>query len=158
MSRPNTAGDRANALEWQLWFDGTASPNPGRMGLGVVVHGPTGERLTDALKLAPGGCNNAAELHALMRGLQLAHTAGARRVLAFGDSDFVVRHVRGEQHTQVEPLAGLVAQARTLLTQFDGVRLVWVPRHRNGEADRLAREVLGLAHKPATRPVSRKRR
>jgi len=147
-----------NPGEWQLWIDGTAAPNPGRVGLGVVLLAPDGTRTTDARAPGLSGCNNVAELSALALGLTLARASGARRLAVFSDSDFVVRHVSGSALTRIRPLAQLVRDTQDQLDAFESVRFLWIPRHRNGEADRLARAVLGLKEKPAQRPISRKRR
>lgn len=144
--------------EWQLWFDGTSAPNPGRMGLGVVLVAPDGTRTTDGRAPGTSGCNNVAELSALALGLSMAQAAGARQLAVFSDSDFVVRHVSGGAVTHIHPLARLVRETQAQLDAFDTVRFQWIPRHRNGEADHLARAALGLRAKPALRPISRKRR
>ena len=144
--------------EWQLWFDGSAQPNPGRLGLGAVLVGPGGER-RDCSVLAPGhGCNNEAELLALAKALELARDAGARHLVLRGDSDFAVRHLRGEAVTQVGRLQTLVAAIRHQLDGFASARLEWVPRHRNPDADRLSRAALGLPDKPAAWPGTKKPR
>ncbi|QID19010.1 ribonuclease HI family protein [Nitrogeniibacter mangrovi] len=147
----------ATADTWRLWIDGTAAPNPGRIGLGVVLESPDGQRHENAVR-ATEGCNNVAELQALLHGLSLALDAGARAIAIYSDSDFVVRHVGGDGHTDVAPLEALVRRARTAMAAFAVATLHWIPRHRNGAADRLARQAIGLAPKPALRPVSRKRR
>ncbi|MDE2584898.1 MAG: ribonuclease HI family protein [Betaproteobacteria bacterium] len=143
--------------EWLAWFDGAAAPNPGRLGLGALLVGPDGKRLEHS-SLAGHGCNNEAELLALCQVLEMAHEAGARRLTVRGDSDFVVRHVRGLAHTTVPRLLDLLQRVATSLLRFDAVELLWVPRHRNGDADQLSRKALGLVAKPTPRPVSRRRR
>lgn len=75
-----------------------------------------------------------------------------------GDSDFAVRHLRGEAVTQVGRLQALVAMIRGELGGFASVRLEWVPRHRNPDADRLSRAALGLPDKPAGRPSAKKKK
>lgn len=144
--------------EWQLWFDGSAFPNPGRIGLGVVLWGPAGQRREYSGTVAGGGCNNEAELLALAKGLELAREAGARFVRVRGDSDFAVRHLKGEARTEVLRLREIIENVQALLGGFADTRLEWIPRHRNGEADRLSRAALGLPDKPALRPISRRRR
>jgi ribonuclease HI len=144
--------------EWQLWFDGSAQPNPGRLGLGAVLVGPLGQR-QDYSAQAPGhGCNNEAELLALGKALELARQAGARHLVLRGDSDFAVRHLRGEAVTQVGRLKTLIVAIRAQLDGFASARLEWVPRHRNPDADRLSRAALGLPDKPAGHPGAKKKK
>ncbi|MBS0345544.1 MAG: ribonuclease HI family protein [Proteobacteria bacterium] len=144
--------------EWQIWFDGSAYPNPGRLGLGAVLRGPDGQYI-ELSTIGPGnGCNNEAELLALEQALRLAGEAGAAHLRVRGDSDFVVRHLNGEARTDIARLHGIIERLRTELDAFVSVRLEWVPRHRNLDADRLSRAALGLPDKPATRPISRRRR
>ncbi len=123
------------------------------MGLGVVLLSPAGER-SEQSGMAPGhGCNNEAELHALYLALDLALAAGARHILLCGDSDVAVRYVTGADRTGVARLLPLIARAQAAMAKFDTARLLWVPRHRNAEADRLSRQALGLP--PAAAPVRR---
>lgn len=143
---------------WLIWFDGSALPNPGRMGLGVVLRSPEGVESRYS-GLGPGnGCNNQAELLALCKALEMAQEAGADDLLIRGDSDFAVRHSRGEAHTDVVPLCALVERSRALLGRFSAAQVLWIPRHRNPAADQLSRAALGLPDKPAPWPVSRRRR
>ncbi len=128
------------------------------MGLGVVLLSPDGARREQS-GLAPGhGCNNEAELHALCLALDLALAAGSRQILVHGDSDVAVRYVTGVDSTAVARLRPLIARAREGLARFDEARLLWLPRHRNAEADRLSRLALGLPPGSATPPPSRRRR
>lgn len=144
---------------WQAWFDGSASPNPGAIGIGAVLLSPLTQRYEKSERLAVGGCNNEAELRALCAVLELAVAAGAKRLLVRGDSDVTIRYVCGPETTAIAPLFSLVAHAQSWLARFEDVQLLWIPRHRNGEADRLARQAVGLPDKPATiRKLKRCRR
>jgi ribonuclease HI len=131
-------------------------PNPGKIGIGILLLAPDGRRSEKSRLLTVSGCNNESELHALCAALELAAAAGARRLLLRGDSDVALRYVRGPDSTQIDRLLVLVAEARESLRRFDEVQLVWIPRHRNTEADRLSRQALGLPPTPA--PVTRGRR
>ena len=150
----------ADHPEWQAWFDGSALPNPGRIGLGALLRGPGGQQLEYSGMAAEGGCNNEAELLALGKALEMARDAGACHLVVRGDSDFAVRHLRGEAHTSVAHLQALILQMQPLLAAFTSVRLEWIPRHRNPDADRLSRAALGLPDKPAVSPgvLKKKRR
>ena len=143
--------------DWQGWFDGAALPNPGKIGVGVVLISPAGIRSEKSALIGGSGCNNEAELHALCLALEIAFEAGARRLALRGDSDVAVRYVHGPESTQIARLAVLVAQARERIQGFDDVQVIWVPRHRNLDADRLSRQALGLPASPRKAAKGRRR-
>ncbi len=144
--------------EWHIWFDGSACPNPGRIGLGVLLVAPDGQRKEYSCITAQSGCNNEAELLALGMALEIARESGARRVLVQGDSDFAVRHVNGLDTTEVIRLREIILRTRGLMSSFTECRLAWIPRHRNQDADRLSRAALGLPVKPGLHPGLLRRR
>lgn len=142
---------------WMVYCDGSAVPNPGRMGMGAVLIAPDGTQDTLSLPVEGRGCNNEAELRALMAALQLAKQGGAPALVIHCDNSVVVEQLAG---TALEPflrLAPLFDEVRAELRSFESVRLVWIPRHRNREADALARAAVGLMPKsPAA--VGKRRR
>ena len=143
---------------WQAWFDGSALPNPGKIGIGVMLLSPGGVRSEKSEPTGCSGCNNEAELHALGAALEMAGQAGARRLVLRGDSDVALRYVRGSESTQIARLQLLIADARESMGCFEDVQLIWIPRHRNVEADRLSRQALGLPQVPARVAKVRRRR
>jgi ribonuclease HI len=146
-----------NSEPWVIYCDGSAVPNPGRMGLGAIVTGPDGSRHPLSIAAEGRGCNNEAELRALMSAMQYASQQGATALLVHCDNSVVVQQLTG---TAAEPflrLAPLFDEVRALLRSFPVARLVWIPRHRNREADALARAAVGLMPKgPA--PKAKRRR
>jgi ribonuclease HI len=154
---PDTS-PRPSQPEWHVWFDGSACPNPGRIGLGVVLLSPDGQQQTFSGVAGQDGCNNEAELLALGKALDLARESGAHRVLVQGDSDFVVRHVSGLDRTNITRLQELILRTRCLMRGFAECRVLWIPRHRNRDADRLSRAALGLPDKPGSHPGLLRRR
>ena len=139
---------------WVIHCDGSAWPNPGRMGLGVVLTGPDGtvqHQISEATTFT--GCNNEAELRALMWALQwlaLEGIATSTPVHVFSDNSVLVEQLSGHPKAPIDRLATLFDEAREALRQFPQARVQWIPRHRNGAADTLARAALGLAPKAAT--------
>jgi ribonuclease HI len=132
---------------WTIYCDGSAVPNPGRMGLGAVLTAPDGTRHPLSLPADGRGCNNEAELRALMAALQYAKQHGATALVIHCDNSVVVEQLAG---TAVEPflrLAPLFEEVRAELRSFASARLLWIPRHRNREADALARAAVGLTPK-----------
>ena len=142
---------------WQGWFDGAACPNPGKIGIGAIVLSPHGNRIEISDAVAVGGCNNEAELRALIAALMLAHGAGARRLILRGDSDMAIRHVLGTDSTRLARFVPLIAEARAWVCRFEDVQLQWIPGHRNQEADRCSRGALGLPDRPG-KPAIRSRK
>jgi ribonuclease HI len=149
------------SLTWTAYCDGSASPNPGRMGLGALITAPDGQQHTLSQATDARGCNNEAELRALMAALHLLRSLGARSVHACSDNSIIVAQLAPASNTASEPIARLAPlfdEARALLAGFDEVRLQWVPRHRNGPADALARAALGLPPKATHKPGAQRRR
>jgi len=137
---------------WVIHCDGSAIPNPGRMGLGAVLVAPDGTRHALSQATHATGCNNQAELGALMLALNEARTRGATAVQVYSDSSLLVEQMATAPAAAHARLAPLYAAARSLLAEFTTVQVQWIPRHRNTEADALARAALGAAPKPAIHP------
>lgn len=148
---------------WVIHCDGSAIPNPGRMGLGATLLGPDGQQHSLSLTSSLVGCNNEAELRALMAALQQAHALGARAVAVFSDSSLLIEQLQPPPADQQSPapiarLAELFDDARNWLARFDSVQLQWIPRHRNSAADTLARAALGAPAKIAPHPSHKKKK
>lgn len=143
---------------WVIHCDGSAVPNPGRMGLGAVLVAPDGMRYTFSTATDTRGCNNEAEARALMLALHEAQSRGATSLEIHSDSSLLVEQLGTGHAPPVLRLAALYAEVATLLTNFVDVSLRWIPRHRNGEADALARAALGLAPKGPVNGVRKRRR
>lgn len=153
-----------NAPSWVIHCDGSAVPNPGRMGLGAVVRAPDGtvaQRLSEATSFT--GCNNEAELRALalaLRWLQAHGTTAQHSVRVYSDNHVLVEQL-GAGRLQAAPiarLAHLFDEVRALMQALGGPALHWIPRHRNGEADALARGALGLAPKVSGKQHTRSKK
>jgi len=146
------ANDKAGT--WLIHCDGSAVPNPGRMGLGAVLVGPDGttqHHISEATTFT--GCNNEAELRALLRALQWLEPKvdpASITLQVVSDSSLLVDQLGALTAAPIARLAPLFEEARSVLQRFAQVDLQWVPRHRNGAADTLARAALGLAPKVAT--------
>ncbi|MCP5269421.1 MAG: ribonuclease HI family protein [Zoogloeaceae bacterium] len=129
---------------WQAWCDGSAAPNPGKIGIGIVLISPEGTRMEKSLAIGRSGCNNQAELHALSLALDLALTAGSQTIHLSTDSKAATDWINGSDTTSAQPLATLIADIQQKMQHFQCARIFWIPRHKNGEADLLSRQALGL--------------
>jgi ribonuclease HI len=143
---------------WLVHCDGTSLPNPGRIGVGVVLVAPDGVRHMLSHATGTYGCNNEAEACALIAALLALRTLGATALRIHCDSSILVEQLGAAEVTPIARLAHVFAEARTLMSYFSKIELHWVPRHRNAEADSLARAALGLATKPVEKRKLKKRR
>jgi ribonuclease HI len=144
---------------WVVHCDGSAQPNPGRMGLGAVLAGPDGSRHLLSEAAPERGCNNEAELRAVMAALDRLRRQGVTAACVYSDNSILVEQLGGRGDAPpVARLAALFDEARALVASFERASVHWLPRHRNAEADALARAALGLAPKPARKPTLRRRR
>jgi ribonuclease HI len=143
---------------WTIYCDGSAMPNPGRMGMGVVLCAPDGTRHTLAQATHTTGCNNEAELRALLLALGELQARGASALLVYSDSSILVEQLGGKAAPPIVRLNDLFDEARTLLQSFAVVNLQWIPRHRNAQADALARAALGCAPKPPAKAFGKRRK
>jgi ribonuclease HI len=122
-----------------VYFDGACRGNPGEAAIGWVV-------VTDGGIVTEGGervgrmTNNAAEYEALIKGLELAAEYGFEEVNIRGDSELIIKQVRGEYDANDPDLREYRVRVRELLTEFPEWSLSHVPRDINERADKLANE------------------
>jgi ribonuclease HI len=155
MSASDSGGPAGPA--WTVYCDGSAMPNPGRMGIGAVITAPDGTRHTLSQATHAIGCNNEAELRALTLALQDLRARGVTAVRAYSDNSILVEQLGAAETKPIARMAELFDDARALLGSFEHAQVRWIPRHRNGEADALARAALGFAPKPPARPGKKRR-
>ena len=124
--------------------DGGNSGDPlGRAAIGALLR--TRRLVTVAQISRPIGpaTHNVAEYRALIEGLKLARDHGIQRIRVFMDSELVVDQVNGVSAVRQARLTELHEVASGLRAQFQSIRISWVPREMNAEADRLVRDALG---------------
>jgi ribonuclease HI len=122
--------------------DGGARGNPGPAAVAAVVSTPGGEVLAERGEAIGAATNNVAEYRALLLGLALAAELGAGDVELIGDSELVVRQIKGEYRVKDAALRELHDEVRGALARFDGWSIRHVRREDNAEADRLVNETL----------------
>ncbi|RQG95864.1 ribonuclease HI [Natrarchaeobius chitinivorans] len=124
-----------------VYFDGGARGNPGPAGIGWVI--VTSEGIVAEGKETIGrATNNQAEYEALITALEAARDYGYDEVDVRGDSELIVKQVRGEYNTNDPELREKRVTVHELLANFDEWSLEHVPREVNDRADRLANEAL----------------
>src|SRR6476661_7789789 len=119
-------------------FDGGSRGNPGPAAIGVVVRAQDNTPLITLGRCIGRATNNVAEYRALITGLQKAKELGAKRVLVRGDSELIIRQMRGEYRVKSPDMRPLYEQAKELFDEFDEARIEHNYRDKNTLADRLA--------------------
>src|SRR5829696_5951796 len=122
--------------------DGGARGNPGPAAIGAVVRSPGGEVLEERGERIGTATNNVAEYRALLLGIERAAARGASEVDLVGDSELIVRQVKGEYKVKDAALRELHAQVKRDLVGFQRWSISHVRRSENAEADRLVNQVL----------------
>ena len=124
-----------------LYWDGAARGNPGPAAIGWVL--VTGDGVvTEGSERIGKATNNQAEYEALIWALEAAADLGYDEVAVRGDSELIVRQVRGEWNANDPTLREKRVRVRELLERFDEWSLEHVPREINSRADELANEAL----------------
>jgi ribonuclease HI len=121
-----------------LNFDGGSRGNPGPAGVGVVLSAEDGTALITLGKYIGAATNNVAEYTALIVGLREADKLGAKNLIVRGDSELVIKQMRGEYRVKNPALKDLYEKARGLVADFQSVKFEHNLRHHNSLADRLA--------------------
>jgi ribonuclease HI len=122
--------------------DGGARGNPGPAAIAAVISTAEGQVIEQRGERIGRATNNVAEYRALLLGLERARELGAREVELVGDSELVVRQVKGEykvKHADLKRLRDRVADA---LEHFDAWSIRHVRREDNAAADELVNAAL----------------
>jgi ribonuclease HI len=126
-----------SVYDYVLTFDGGADPNPGKAYGSYHIKTRKGrERLESRIQFGDNMTNNQAEYLAMLHGLEdLVRTiekAGKRpedySVDVWGDSQLVIKQVRGEWKVKDAKIMPLHEQARALVRRFKQVGLNWHDR------------------------------
>ena len=123
-------------MDLVAYVDGGSLGNPGPAGVGVVIEGAVGERITIA-KWVGKQDNNVAEYLALVEALQCALSLKASKLHVYSDSEVIVRQMLGAYSCRSPRLYSLHWICRKLARSLD-FSISHIGRERNREANRLA--------------------
>jgi ribonuclease HI len=121
-----------------LQFDGGSRGNPGPAGIGVVVMTADGTPLVTLGRFIGRATNNVAEYRALITAMEQAKKLGAKKILIRGDSELVIKQMKGEYRVKNPDMKILHTEAQALIAQFTEAKIEHNLRHKNELADQLA--------------------
>ena len=126
-------------------MDGGARGNPGPAAIAAVVTTPEGEPVESVGEAIGRATNNVAEYRALLLGIERARALGASELDLVGDSELVVKQIKGEYRVKDGGLRPLHAEVRRALEPFERWSIRHVRREQNADADALVNETLDAA-------------
>lgn len=133
----------SNAMpNYTCFFHGAVQPNPGNVGLGVVVLDQNGVEIITASVNGGKGTNNVGAYKALILAFELCKDAGLDRVQFYGDSQVVINQVIGEWVVNQETLLPLHAKAQELGSLIQ-CKLDWIKKTANKRACELSLSAIG---------------
>eukprot|EP00598_Pedospumella_elongata_P016326 CAMPEP_0184989004 /NCGR_PEP_ID=MMETSP1098-20130426/26488_1 /TAXON_ID=89044 /ORGANISM="Spumella elongata, Strain CCAP 955/1" /LENGTH=318 /DNA_ID=CAMNT_0027513883 /DNA_START=76 /DNA_END=1032 /DNA_ORIENTATION=+ len=130
-----------------MYFDGGALGNPGKAGAGYLLypesaqppHIASVEPFVKAAVRMNGICtNNQAEYVGLIHGLQAAIAHKVTHLTVYGDSELVIKQMKGLYKVKNPILQVLNVKAQSLANQLTSVSYNWVERSKNKPADALS--------------------
>ncbi len=107
----------------------------GQAAIGVVLKAPV-EEISERIGWAKD--HHVAEYRALIRGLEDALARGVSHLRVCLDSALVVNQLNAKSQVKAEHLKPLHEQADSLAKRFADIKIAWVPRKSNSEADALS--------------------
>ncbi|KAL0385986.1 UNVERIFIED_CONTAM: Ribonuclease HI [Sesamum radiatum] len=133
MSIKDTSQDQV----WLLHVDGSSTTQGS--GAGIVITTPQGEDLEFAIKFGFKASNNEAEYEALVIGMRMAHEAGTRHLLAYSDSQLIVKQVESAYEAKEESMIQYLQQITDLKTGFNHFQIIQIPKEENAKVDCLSK-------------------
>lgn len=130
------------STELRAWFDGTCQPNPGGFGALVKRNGETIFSTSRYLGSGPTISNHVAEFAGLIAVFRYLLAEGIESATIYSDSRLVVGALEGEIRVRNGLHAEHYREALSLREQLPDVRLAWISRGQNHEADKLARAAI----------------
>jgi len=128
----------AAAKEEALYFDGGSRGNPGVTGSGAA-HCKDGAFINAAtVYVGDRSTNNVAEYHGAIAAAAMARDAGVKRLVLRGDSQLVIKQIKGEYQVRAPHLQPLHAELLDILAGFESTKLEWIPEDENAMADALS--------------------
>ena len=115
------------------------SSNQQGSGAGIILEGPNGVLIEQALRFAFKASNNQAEYETLIDGMLLAKEMSAQSLLAKSDSQLVTGQITGEYQEKDPQMAAYLRYVEVLKGAFATFELEHVPREQNARAGLLAK-------------------
>jgi ribonuclease HI len=125
--------------------------------VGVLLVIPHGDQFKYMVHLDFKAANNMAVYEALLFGLSTALSLGVRQLLMKGDSQLIIKQVKGDCCCHDPQLAAYLLHARKLEKEFEVLDLQHIPRGENAMIDDMSNKASTSAPVPDVVPERRLR-
>nr|XP_023871640.1 uncharacterized protein LOC111984244 [Quercus suber] len=132
-----TAEQGPGSEHWTIHTDGSAALGIG--GVGMILSSPKNDVIKYGVRLQFPATNNEAEYKAVLSGLRVVKAIGVKSLTLDSDSKLVTRQLKNEYEAKEDRMKRYMALANQLISDFDDVKIIQVPREENSEADEVAR-------------------
>jgi len=136
-----------------IFIEGGARGSPGPAAAGVVIQTEGGETIAEDSIFLGRMTNNAAEYHALIRGLQVASQRGIKEIDIRCAGELLVRQIKGEFQVRNPSLSPLYHTATQLLRSYRSWAIEQVTREQNHRAEFLVNQELDRRDSATRRPT-----
>ncbi|XP_075633639.1 uncharacterized protein LOC142606125 [Castanea sativa] len=122
---------KEGAQRWVINIDGSSTLYVG--GIGVILKSPEGDKLEYAARLQYQTTTNKAKYEALLKGLELTKSLGAKSVVVKGDSQLVINQVNGMCEAKEDRMKKYLNRVKRLVQKFKETSFVQLLREENME-------------------------
>jgi ribonuclease HI len=137
----------------EVYFDGLCQPiNPGGISCYAFIVRSDGTTIYTEYGVAgepfsENSTNNVAEYTALAKALQwlLANNYSMQKVEVKTDSQLVVNQLAGDYKVKARRIMSLYKEVLFLKSKFQAIRIKWISRDKNKEADKLTNKAYNKA-------------
>ena len=127
---------------YELYFDGGSRGNPGLCGCGFYIKKGSQDIYHGYKFLSVDGTNNYAEYMGLLNGIDKCLELGVKNLRVYGDSNLVIKQMRGEYQVKNRGLLKLYEKIKSMIKTFDRITFDHVYRDKNKIADELANKAI----------------
>ena len=131
-----------------IYIDGGSRGNPGPAGIGAVFYNEKKQIIKKYCEYLGETTNNEAEYQAFILALKKfkklfgKKTAKVSKIEVKSDSQLLVKQLKGEYKVLNENIQPLFLQAWNLQLDFKKIKIKYISRDKNKEADALANQAL----------------
>ena len=131
-----------------IYIDGGSRGNPGPSAFGVIFYNSKGDILKKYSEYISKATNNEAEYQGLIFALKKAKAYFGKEKLKkieielFSDSQLLVKQMNGEYKILDSKIQPLFLKAWNLKIGYKNIKISFIVREKNQEADRLVNQIL----------------